>query len=295
MKKQDDIAKKLKVVFAYDHFNQDKAWKKVESRIFDKPTRNLFSTFLRQAAIFLATLVSGAILYHFVSTIDQETVYSEIKVPLGQMSEVTLPDGSNIWLNSGSSIKYSNEFAKGNRDIYLDGEAFFEVTPNKSSPFSLKTKNLEILVTGTSFNVFAYGNEKQHSIALVDGKVNLLSSTGKKIKELKQGQLATYTEGDNTIVLSRFDKEFYTSWVDGTIVFKMEKLEDIVPKLERWYNINIQIEEPAVKEFRFTGKILKNKPVEQIFKALQVMEPELNYQFIVNPVGKDLVKIGLKN
>jgi ferric-dicitrate binding protein FerR (iron transport regulator) len=221
-----------------------------------------------------------------------EPLFSEINVPLGQMSNITLYDGTQVWLNSGTSLKYANDFGGKNRNIILEGEAFFKVKHDKI-PFKVQLKNCEIEVLGTSFNAKSFSDENFSEVTLVEGSVKMNMLSGKEIVRLQPSEQITVSEDLKNNCLKTVDTGFYKSWTEGKIVFHEERLADIVLRLERWYNVDIQVATPKIGDLNFSGTILKNKPFDQIAKAFEILLPvKIEYQ---NKMGeKDVVIISKK-
>jgi ferric-dicitrate binding protein FerR (iron transport regulator) len=238
------------------------------------------------AVIIFAFLLGNLYSTHFKK---QDIQYTEIEVMNGQTSHLFLFDGTEVWLNSGTRFKYPNRFNDTERKVYINGEAYFKVKPSNKLPFKVETGRLEVEVLGTAFNVTAYQDEAVHSVVLVEGSVQLNNPNGKKIGEMKPGQIANQTAG-NRITLDRAELYLHTSWKDGKVTFSGEQLVDIAKKMERWYNVEIRFEMSSLENYQFSGTILRNKPIDQTLKALELLAPvHFNYQVRANM--KDLITI----
>ncbi|MCL3779281.1 DUF4974 domain-containing protein [Prolixibacteraceae bacterium JC049] len=260
--------KQLKNVWAYTSFMVDSGLEKQEQSV--SATKKLYLTWAKYAAVFvLALLMGGTGVYLFNTGNYNNSNWSEIYVPLGESAEVTLPDGTHVWLNSGSKLTYPPQFSEDNRDVSLKGEAFFDVVHNPKSPFFVNTSNLKVEILGTQFNVEAIEGESEVNVTLVKGKVNLRSNKGRLLTHLEPGQLASMNKKKKQLNIDMVNTQFYTSWTKGVLLFKNEELRTIAKKLERWYNITIQFEEEGVKALQFSGTILKNKPIDQILDILK--------------------------
>jgi ferric-dicitrate binding protein FerR (iron transport regulator) len=257
--------------------SRERSWGKINGYFRAKRAR-IFVSVTKYAAILLVAFLLGNI-FRSVWTLGPETgQMAEITVPLGQMSEVTLYDGTHVWLNSGTTLQYTDKFGKKNRNISLDGEAFFKVTHSKI-PFRVKLKNSEIEVLGTSFNAISYKNENISYVTLVEGSVNINSLSGEKITTIKPSQQITIPENLKDTKVNSVNASFYYSWTEGKIVFEEERLEDVAARLERWYNVEIRLEGQGTADLRFSGTVLKNKPLNQIVKAFDLLLPvSVNYQ-----------------
>lgn len=262
------------------------------SGFFHKKTIRLFVNLSKYAAIIVLAFAIGSLLNVGDYFKKENPLFAEISVPLGQMSEMTLYDGTKVWLNSGTTLRYESNFGKDSRNISLQGEAFFKVKPGEI-PFKIKLKNSEVEVLGTSFNVVSYSDESFSRVTLVKGKVKINCLSGKEIAELKPSEQITLPDDLKNIKLKNVNTDFFVSWTDGKIVFEEERLADITEKLERWYNVDIQFSDVKIGDYRFSGTILKNKPFNQITKALELLLP-VKITYTQNLDKKDLILISKK-
>ena len=238
-----------------------------------QPTRwkALQLNIMKYAAVFILAFLIGGYSFSILQDkiFSQDLAYNEILVPLGQSTEVILADHTHVWLNSGAQLIYPSRFQGKTREVRLTGEAYFEVHRNEKKPFHVITPDLTVNVLGTSFNVEAYENTAFVSVTLVKGKVTLENKKGEMLALLSPNENASYDTDKNKIEVSKINTSFYTSWKEGTILFRNEKLVDIARKLERWFNVEIVFDQESVKELKFTGSILKNKPIDQIMEILK--------------------------
>lgn len=190
---------------------------------------------------------------------------NQIIIPYGKRSDITLADGSRIWLNSGSQLSYPSDFGTGSREIYLTGEAYFEVAHNPSLPFYVYTNDMKIRVLGTKFNVASYSNDARTQAVLVEGKIsagrNRLIS---RPVELIPGERLTFDREKEVLSKDMVDVCLYTSWVNGYLVFEQENLTEIFKKLERYYNKPIVVEE-GIEKITFSGKLDLTEDIEKVF------------------------------
>ena len=269
-----------------------RSWGKINYYFRAKRARIFISATKYAAVLLIAFLLGNIFRSVWTFSPDPEQV-AEVTVPLGQMSEVTLYDGTHVWLNSGTTLQYTSKFGKTNRNISLDGEAFFKVTHSKF-PFRVKLKNSEVEVLGTSFNAISYKDENVSYVTLVEGSVGINSLSGEKITTIKPSQQITIPENLKDIKVNTVNAGFYYSWTEGKIVFDEERLEDVAARLERWYNVEIRLEGKGTADLRFSGTILKNKPLDQIAKAFGLLLPvSVNYQN--NLQKKDVLIISKQN
>ncbi|WP_108809343.1 FecR family protein [Aquimarina spinulae] len=170
--------------------------------------------------------------------------YNTLTIPYGKRFDIILSDGTHVFLNSGSSIKYPIKFIPGNpRKVFLEGEAFFDVTKDEKHPFLIEAQSLDVKVLGTKFNVTTYPGDNETEVVLVEGSVSLSTSENKSDSEkdviLKPGFKGTFHNVEQTISTQNVNTSIYTSWVEGIIVFRNIPFEDIIKKLERQYNVTI--------------------------------------------------------
>jgi transmembrane sensor len=233
------------------------------------------------------------------------TAYNEIIVPAGEKSQVLLPDGSKIWLNSESKLRYPSQFIAGHRDVYLEGEAFLEVSKIKRSKFYVHTQGVNIEVLGTVFNVKSYPEDNTVETSVVEGKVMVdASSVNKNLKPVilhpveraifyKTESQLSYVAKEITHTRPKLEKEIspltrisvgivniknVTCWKDQYLVFDNETFEEMGIKISRWYKIQVEIKDEHLKKQRFTGKFINNETFYQVMDAIKLTTP-LKYEF----------------
>jgi transmembrane sensor len=258
--------------------------------------------FTRVAAVFLISFMAGSLFTHFWNHKNQtvDLSFCEIKAPLGGKSEVTLPDGSHVWLNAGSKIKYLSQFNKHNRNITLEGEAYFKVAKNTKLPFIVKTGDLNIIAVGTEFNVKAYNDEGIIETTLVEGKVTIRNehqtNQSHQLIYLEPKQKAVYVrdqqelkvEDMNTIkesnpeviepqkgevyVAEKVDPVPIIAWKDNRLIFKSEEISNLAIKLGRKYNVTISFASENIKQYRFSGT-LEDETLTQVLDVIKLTAP----------------------
>ncbi len=243
---------------------------------------------IRQAAaVLLLSVVLSSVAYYFLSRQPHgefnEVVYQEIKAAFGTQTRLTLADGTAVWLNSGSTLRFPLSFENAEtRQVDLKGEGYFEVTKNSEKPFIVLTDSLLVKVLGTSFNVNAYENEKQIEVALIEGKVELLKQLKGEsvpILTLNTSEIADYDTDNNRIHLRKETGiNRYTAWKEGKIGFFDDPVEKVVSRLENWYNVDIEIADNRLLAYHFTATF-GQESLDQVLKYLSISTP-LNYKFI---------------
>ncbi|QGY46215.1 DUF4974 domain-containing protein [Maribellus comscasis] len=267
-----------------------KAWQKINQKISppNKPVIQLFTKIKYVAAI--AILLVAFSVFWFILNLGKDQLlqqYTEIVTPLGQKSMIVLPDSSFVWLNSGSSLKYKGNFNLNEREVILNGEAYFEVHKNKSKKFRVKTGILNVVVYGTAFNIKNNPDDSFQEITVSEGKVGISDKTG-ELKQLIKGDQATLNKKSNKIEFTHNSPEVVCAWKNNELIFDNTPLEEAIKYLERWYGVNIAIDKKMKGKHNYTFRI-KTESLREMLEMMKIMTP-LEYE--IN--GKD-VKIFYMN
>ena len=194
--------------------------------------------------------------------------YNILSTPMGGEYRLVLPDGSKVWLNSGSTLRFPTLFNGPERIVELKGEAYFEIAKNAQMPFRVRTNNaMDIKVLGTHFNVMAYDDEKNINTTLIEGSVEVLKGSGKTM--LKPGQEAILNRGSGNIKVAPADVEQAIAWKNGNFIFYNENIESIMRKVSRWYNVDVFYQGNLINK-DFAGTISRNKNVSELLKMLEL-------------------------
>jgi transmembrane sensor len=271
-----------------------------------RKVRRLLIQGLSLAAVFCIAFFFGRI----VKKSDNRTIsgpsiavrYTEIKAPFGARSEIKLDDGTLVILNAGSTLKYNGKYNTNNRDLILDGEAFFKVAKNIDLPLIVNAGNINIRATGTEFNVKAYSDEEIVETTLIEGKIEI-SQVGENAEntmlKLTPNQKAIYikkadrltlekikeieplavkpakVDGDKLLISPKVNVDQETAWTKNKMIIRGESLENICVKLQRKYNVKCIFASEDIKKFRFTG-ILLDETLEQVLDVIKLTSP-INY------------------
>lgn len=195
-------------------------------------------------------------------------VYNTIRIPYGKKFEVQLSDGTLVHLNAGTSLRYPMQFVKNQkRQVYLLGEAFFEVEKDKEHPFNVNTQNINVEVLGTKFNVDTYSENTSTDVVLVEGKVSLYKdqNTIENQVYLKPGEKGSNIKGQSAINKEQVNTDYYTAWVKGSLVFKNASFDDIIKKLERRYNVTFINRNKVLGKEIFNARF-DNESIEVVLK-----------------------------
>ena len=229
--------------------------------------------FQRAAAILIIPLLLSFIAYYYYQTHQSADLvsYAEIQCPMGVRTKFSLPDGSTGYLNSGSCLRYPVQFTR-ERSVELSGEALFEVVHNKKSPFHVNTKNLDIKVLGTTFNVIAYEDEKSEEIILQTGKVDVSSKNGKLQTVMSPNEKLTLDTEKRTFAKEEVEASQYGSWKDGKLVFRNENMQQLARRLSRWYNAEVIVEDRMLDDYTFHATFI-DEPLDEVLKLLSITTP----------------------
>ncbi len=247
-----------------------------------KKRKAFISTLTRIAAVLMLPVLGFSIYltYKNINILkDQSEVnmsYNEVFSSVDAITKVTLPDGSDVWLNHSSILKYPAMFKGKSRTVELSGEGFFVVTKNPNVPFVVKTGGIEVLALGTTFNILAYPDEDKVETSLIEGIVNLqrFNPSGKIISlaKMKPKDLVTYHKAKSEIDIRTIADDRYFSWKDGKLIFNEEPMGEVVKKLSRWFNVEFQINDPKLLELTFTGTF-RNETLPQVMELFARISP----------------------
>ena len=201
------------------------------------------------------------------SILKQEIVYNTIVVPRGGEYKLELADGTLVWLNSDSELRYPVKFAGSQRDVWLKGEGYFEVSKNPEKPFRVVVDDMIVKVLGTSFNINAYKDRGNILTTLVSGKVDIQDMSGKSLVVMSPNQQVDFRHGK--ISVQEVDVTRFVSWIDGKFYFNDMTLENIMSQLQRWYDIEVFFVDEELKSYPFTGVIRRDFTAGQIFEIIE--------------------------
>ncbi|TDQ73533.1 FecR family protein [Sphingobacterium yanglingense] len=203
--------------------------------------------------------------------IPEETALLTLSTPKGGQYHVTLPDGSKVWLNADSRLKYPNRFTAPLREVELDGEAYFEVTSNAKQPFVVKTPNEQVEVLGTHFNINSYRNEEASKVALLEGKVRVVADN-KQSSTLRPGQQTFFS--NNQMKTQNINVEESIAWKNGEFAFNNESLGTAMRQVARWYDIEIEVA-PSLKELALWGSVSRLDNFDKVLKIIKMTDDNI--------------------
>ena len=256
----------------------DKVHHQIRLKEADKAIKTLrMQAFQRVAAILILPLLLSFLTYFYFQSKPSVTTcsFAEIQCPLGVRTKFQLPDGSIGYLNSGSRLKYPVQFI-GERKVELFGEAFFDVVHNTEMPFHVNTRNMDIKVLGTTFNVIAYEDETTEEIILQTGKVDVSIKNGQQLAVLAPDEQLTLHITKGTFLKNTVQALQYTTWKDGKLAFRNENMQQVARRLSRWYNAEVVVEDRLLDNYTFHATFI-DESLDEVLKLLSMTTP-LSYR-----------------
>ena len=255
---------------------------RVEQRLQAKyfRRRSFMHVFRQCAAILFLPLLGGATYLLVKSTATKPQVeFAKVGVaeqeyisPVGMRSRITLQDSTVVWLNADSRLIVESGFAAQRRTLRLMGEAYFEVSRREDlMPFKVSTPEIDITVLGTTFNLSAYSNGRKVEAVLVEGTIEVATKHTKQLMQPAQ-RMTLQKENNDIKIVENEDAELFTSWKDGKLIFRTTPLDEVAKTLERWYNVTIQLHDPVLQTYSYSGTF-DNRSIEQIMKYIELSSP----------------------
>ena len=227
---------------------------------------------MKYAAVFILAIAVSSLFFYLKQNGPRPDLnvesYTTAIAENGQISKLILPDSSVVWLNSGTQIKYPTDFAIKKRDVFLDGQAFFQIKRNTQMPFKVFCRDVEVRVLGTCFNINAYPEEQEIKVVLESGKVELLKSSDNQFKyTLEPGQKLTYNHVSDDVIIREVELDRYVKWKEGVLIFRKDPMPEVVPVLQRKYNIDLEMDVPDLDNYLFTATIT-DESLNEIVKSI---------------------------
>lgn len=259
--------------------SSSKAYQRVINQINPvSPKIKFLRVFQRIAAILILPLIISTLWFSIGQNMSksQPVSYNKVVSAFGTFSKLELPDGSKVWLNSGSILQYPEKFNGEKRTVYLVGEAFFEVHSDKSMPFLVSTPYFTVEATGTKFNVRSEKNYLNPSVTLVEGKVKIINPIAKGnnnlIAEMKPNQHFIYDTLTKHIALTTEDTYKHFAWRDGKLVFRNDNIIEVARRISLQYNVDIEIKGEKIKQYRYRATFV-NEPLSELLRLLKISSP----------------------
>lgn len=239
-----------------------------ESQPEKKQTRTLkpvWIEFLKVAAVILITFLGTKAFFDWK---DEPVKMQTVIVPAGQRAELLLADGTKVWLNSRSKLKFPDRFQKDARNVELDGEGYFEVTHKEEAPFTVHTSRYDVKVLGTEFNVKAYNSKNQFETSLLKGCVEVSDANKSQIVRLWPDE-KVISDGSQLIRSVILDKNYFR-WKEGLLCLDDESIGGLIDKLELYYDVKIIVQQASLMKYHYSGKFRISDGVEHVLKVLQL-------------------------
>ena len=245
--------------------------------------RKIYHYSYRAAAVLFIPLLIFS-LWMISSTLDFGSArYLTLETPMGSRLKTTLPDGTEVWQNAGTTLKYPANFSDRDREVFLVGEAYFHVKSDEKHPFHVISPEGTVTVTGTRFNVSSYTTDDDFSVVLEEGKVSFTPKGTSEEIDMKPMQQISLNKQSGVLRKKDINTDEFTSWKDGKLIFQNDPLEKIVTRLNRWYDADIKIVDPdhKLKDYTFTMTV-QQETVEQVLEyitqasGLKLKQEEIN-------------------
>jgi len=226
--------------------------------------KKFIRNFGKVAAVALA-VVASTVFFTLYFVKNDVNVTNTLYVPAGQRAQLTLQDGTVVWLNAQSTLTYPARFSGKERRVSLVGEAFFEVAKNKRKPFIVETQHIKLKVLGTQFNIYNYPKSDISQVALIEGSVQICSDNLSVV--LKPNEEFTLEDGKGTV--SEISNSNHFLWKDGIYCFENERLLDIIDKLQLYYDVTIKVKDPEIFNVPYTGKFRQRDGIDEILRIIR--------------------------
>lgn len=252
---------------------------------------------MRVAAILILPFIIATTLLYTELKKEKSVAYNDVSCLNGRLSLITLPDGSKVYLHAGSTLRYPNKFRNNERLVELHGEGFFEVESNKEKPFFVQAPDgSRVKAYGTAFNVSAYQSDNKVTVFLARGAVDFTSARLSEAVVLKPGTELVYDKDAGTYKKTMKNANDYTDWINGKLVFNKAPMTEVVNKLSRHYNVDIQVKDERLNKYFFSATF-KDENIYQVLNMLKKSSPRLIWE-IEQPndsvVGKQQISLTMK-
>lgn len=246
-------------------------FKAFASQIKRNGQRKLFLNFAKYTAVGLILVASTIWITLYLSDALTKPTMNTLHVPAGQRAQITLQDGTEVWLNAQSTLVYPSQFSKKNRTVEITGEAFFDVAQEKKRPFIVSTQHIDMKVLGTQFNVYSYSDADYIQTDLIEGSVKIYQTDEEKNGIVLKPNEQVIIRGNNMTVSTTHNPE-HLLWRNGIYAFNNERLIVILEKLQLYYDVKIVVEDPEIFNIRYTGKFRQRDGIDEILRILQKIQ-----------------------
>lgn len=217
----------------------------------------------------IINMKDGELKYNTADQIATQEQFNEIYVPRSGEFYLVLDDGTKVWMNADTKLKYPTKFTGKERKVFLEGEAFFEVTPDQKHPFRVVSPSQDVIVLGTSFNICAYNTNKEMFVTLQSGKVEVNATISGQKTTLVPGEQAIIQKFNGTISTRTVDASSYSDWRFGKLLFTSSTLEEIFDRLSKHYDLEVEWEDEELKSIKFSGEIKKYDDISKVIELIE--------------------------
>lgn len=237
-------------------------------RIKRKAQRKIISNIFKYAAVAVILIASTVWATLYFSGGVQDITTNTLYVPAGQRAQLTLQDGTEVWLNAQSTLKYPSHFSKRRREVEITGEAFFDVAKDTKRPFIVSTQHIDMRVLGTQFNVYSYPEAGYIQTDLVEGSLMVYQKQSPQSSvTLNPAEQVVVKDGKMSV--GKIENADYFLWKNGIYTFDNERLLDIIEKLQLYYDVKIIVKDPEIFNVRYTGKFRQRDGIDEILRIIQ--------------------------
>lgn len=285
----------VETITKFESHDKESAWKRYLEQVAARSLQRVLFRWKVAAVFFFLVGCAGVLAYLNVKSglapLDfSGKRYTTVSTAAGQNSKIVLPDSSVVWLNSGTTLSYNTDFSLKNREIKLQGQAFFQIARNEKIPLYVSCNGIQVKVLGTRFDVSAYPEDPKIDVVLESGSVELLHEPDQSFDYLlKPGEKAEFDLKTKNVTISPVNVYKYTSWKDGILIFENTPMDEVLEKLERWYSIHIDVKDPKIYGLVFNATII-NESVDEIFDLIRYT-CSVNYQIIPSKKPEIPVKV----
>lgn len=274
----------------YKQIDTEGNWEKLSRKIKTDKLKVKILRFTRTAAaiLLLPILILTYALHSELSYLkDQPVNQMEITSAYGTVSKTILPDGTEVWLNSGSTLTYPQTFKGNRRIVHLSGEAYFKVTSDKTNRFDVVVSdNLTVSAYGTEFNINGYKDDPSIDVTLVHGNVEIVDLKSANLKNIFPGQHLVYSKNSEEMEISKANLDVKTGWKDGKMIFRREKMMEVARRLSRHFNVDIRLEGSELYEYEYSATFT-TETLNEILQLLAITAP-IKYHIIEPKQSEDL-------
>ncbi len=290
--KDEQIADAGRILTEIEKIDVPTAFIHVQNRIKQKASPIQWINVLSRAAavLFFPLLIVASWLFfkqqNQVTNVATKYAMQEISCPPGMRSQVILPDGSRVWLNAESTIKFSVPFPSESRTIQLTGEAFFDVVKNPQQPFFVRSDKVGVKVYGTKFNFKAYRKDPNIEVILEEGRIGLGVTNQDEMKKtsLTPGDRAVIARESNVVDIKNEKIDKYIAWHTGKLVFENTPMSEVAQMLERWYGIEVIVQNPEIMDYSFTTTF-DNESLFEVIELIELSSP-IRIKYIPATIAK---------